>query len=134
MAVKMDRMTSRVEVVHDNLDDFALLQDKGTGKLSVDGDVVCEITCGEGCVEGGHLGLSVGDVVEEGVVLSVAEIVHDDVKLYDLVWLRQQFHLVIWYEIHVVKGVELIDDGSLGEVSFIVIREPSGNVVVEILG
>lgn len=89
VAVEMDGMTARVEVVDNNLDNFALFQDKRAGKLSVDGGIICEIACGEGCVESGHLGLSVGDVVEEGIVLSVAEIVHDDVELHNLVWLRQ---------------------------------------------
>lgn len=134
VAVKMDGMAARVEVVDDNLDDFALLQDKGAGELSVDGGVVCEIARGEGRVEGGHLGLSVGDVVEEGIVLSVAEIVHDDVELHDLVWLRQQLHLVVWYKVHVIKGVEFIDDGSCGEVGLGVVCQPSSDVVVEILG
>lgn len=87
VAMQMDRMTARVEVVDDNLDDFVLLQDKRAGELSVDGGIVCEIARGEGRVESGHLGLSVGDVVEEGIVLSVAEVVHDDVELHDLVWL-----------------------------------------------
>jgi hypothetical protein len=133
VTVKMDGMTARVEVVDDDLDNFALLQDKGAGELSVDGGVVREIACGESCVESGHFGLSVGDVVEEGVVLSITEIVHDDVQLHDLVWLRQQLHLVIWYEIHVVKGVEFVDDGSCREVGFGVICQPSSGVVVEIL-
>lgn len=134
VAVKMDGMTARVEVVDDNLDDFALLQDKRAGELSVDGGVVCEIARGEDRVESGHLGLSVGDVVEEGIVLSVAEIVHDDVELHDLVWFRQQLHLVVWHKVHVVKGFEFINDGGRREVQFGVICQPSSDVVVEILG
>lgn len=134
VAVKMDRVTARVEVVDNNLDDFALLQDKGAGELSVDGGVVGEIARGESRVESGHLGLSVGDVVEEGIVLSVAEVVHDDVELDDLVWFGQQLHLVVRHKVHVVKGGEFIDDGSFGEVGVGIICEPSCDVVVEILG
>lgn len=134
VAVEMDGMAARVEVVDDNLDDFTPLEDKGAGVLSVDGDVVCEVACGEGCVESGHFGMSVGDVVEEGIVLSIAEVVHDDVELDDLVRLRQQLHSIIWYEVHVIKGVEFINERGFGEVGFGVVRQPSCGVVVEILG
>lgn len=133
VAVKMEGVAARVEVVDDNLDNLALLQDKGMGELAVDGSVVGEVTGGHGSVQGGNFGLGVSDVVEEGIVLSVAKVVHDDIELDDLIRLWQQLHLVIWHKPHVVKGVELVDKGRLRKSGLGVVGQPTSDVVVEII-
>lgn len=133
VAVEMERVATGVEVVDDNLHNLALLEDKWMGVLAVDGGVVCEVAGGEGGVQGGDLGMGVGDVVEEGVVLAVLEVVHDDVELDDLVWLGEQLHLVVGHKVHVVKGGELVNEGGLGEGGLGVVRQPAGDVVVEVL-
>lgn len=133
VAVKMEGVAARIKVVDDNLDNFALLQDKGMGELAVDGRVVGEVAGGHGSVQGGNLGLGVSNVVEEGIVLSIAKVVHDDIELDDLVRLGQQLHLVIWHKRHIVKGVELVDKGRLGQSGLGVVGQPASDVVVEII-
>lgn len=133
VAVKMEGVAARIKVVDDNLDNLTLLQDKGMGELAVDGSIVGEVAGGHGSVQGGNLGLGVSDIVEEGIVLSVAEVVHDDIELDDLVRLGQQLHLVIWHKRHIVKGVELVDKGRLGKSGLGIVSQPTSDIVVEVI-
>lgn len=61
-------MSSRVQVVDDDLDDLVLLQDEAVRVLAVDLRVGGEVSCAENGVQCRDLGVLVGDVVEEGAV------------------------------------------------------------------
>lgn len=134
VTVEMEGVAARVEVVEDNLDNLVLFEDKRVCVLTVDGRVDGVVTGREHAVEGGHLGLGVGDVVEEGIVFAVAEVVHDDVELDLVVRLGEQVHLVVGLEGHVVERVELGDGGGCGLVLFLVVGEPAGDIVIELWG
>lgn len=101
----MERVATGVEVVDDNLDDFILLQDKGVCVFAVYSWVVGLFAGAKGSVESGNLGVCVGDIVEEGVVGAVAEIIHDDVEFDGAVGLGEEFHAVVGFEGDVVEGV-----------------------------
>lgn len=105
VAVEMEGMAARVEVVDDELDDLVLLQDKGVGVGTVDGRVRGIVASGEGRVKRGDIGGPVGDVVEEGIVLAVVEVVHHDVELNDAIRLAEKFHLVVGNQRHIVERV-----------------------------
>lgn len=134
VAVKMERVTSGVEVVDDDLDNLILPENHGVGIGAVDGRVSGVLAGGEDAVERGDLGVDVGDVVEPGVVGTVAEVVHHDVQSVGLVRLWEKRHFVVWDEGHVVKGVEGVDGCSGRKGLGLVVDEPAGGVVVEVFG
>lgn len=72
----MERVFSGVVVVEDDFYDLVLRQHEGVGVVAVDEGVGCVGAGGEGGVESGDFGRDVGDVVEEGVVCAVVEVVH----------------------------------------------------------
>lgn len=131
VAVEVEGVAARVEVVEDNLHHLVLFQYKGVREVAVDGRVHDLVAGGEGRVERGHLGVDVGDVVEEGVVGAVAEVVHDDVEVDDAVWLGEELHFVVGLERHVVDFVVVVDEGRLWLGPRVVVRDPAGGVVVE---
>lgn len=100
----MERVTTGVEVVDDDLDNLILLQDKRMRVFAVYPGVVGHFAGTEGCVERGDLGERIGDVVEEGVVGTITEVVHDDIKLHGSVGLWEEFHAIVGFERHVVEG------------------------------
>lgn len=134
MPVQMERMRTRVKVINHNLHHLILLQHKGVRVSTIHGRVLRRITSREGAIQRGHLGTRVSDVVEEGVVLAVAEVVHDDVEFDDAVGLREERHLVVGDESHVVKGGEFVDDGWGWVGCGVVVGKPAGDVVVEVFG
>lgn len=85
VAVKMEGVLARIVVVKNDFDDLVLLEDEGVGVRGVDGGIEGGGARGENGVEGGHFGSNVGDVVEEGVVGAVAEVVHSDVEVEGVV-------------------------------------------------
>lgn len=134
VSVEMERVAARVEVVDDELDNLVLLQDHRVGIAAIDGGVGGVFAGVEDRVQCGNLGAGVGDVVEEGVVLTVAEVVHHDIEGHLVVGLSEEIHLVVGDECHVVKGIEGVDSGSLGLVLGVVVHEPASGVVVEVVG
>lgn len=134
MSVEMEGVAARVEVVDDKLDDLVLLEDNRVGVAAVDGGVGGIFAGVEDRVQRGNLGAGVGDVVEEGVVLAVAKVVHHDIEGHLVVGLSEEIHLVVGDESHVVKGVEGVDSGSLRLVLGVVVHEPASGIVVEVVG
>jgi hypothetical protein len=65
VAVEMKRVTSRVEVVDDDLHDLTFLQNERVGVVTIHGGIVRCVTCCECCVESGNFWGCVGDVIEE---------------------------------------------------------------------
>lgn len=134
VAVQVEWVAALIEVVDDNLDNVVSSQDKGMRVLPVHGGVSGLVARAERGVERGDLGRLVGDVVEEGIVDSVAEVVHDDIERHGLVGLGQEFHAVVCFESHVIKGNQLVHQGRLGIALGLVVAEPARRVVVQVGG
>ena len=78
MAVEMERVFTRIVIVEDYFNDLAFFEDKRICGFAIDGCVGgCDVG-GKGSEQSGDFGADVGDVVEEGVVCAIAEIVHRD--------------------------------------------------------
>lgn len=134
VAVKVEGVLARVIVVEDDFDDLVLLEDEGVGVGGVDGGVEGGGAGGEGGVEGGHFGADVGDVVEEGVVGAVAEVVHRDVEAEGVVDLVPEGLFIGGDEGEVVERVEGVKEGRGGVGDSGIVHEPACDVRVEGLG
>ena len=134
VAVEVEGVFAWVVVVEDDLDDLVLLEDEGVGVGGVDGGVEGGGAGGEGGVEGGHFGADVGDVVEEGVVGAVAEVVHRDVEVEGVVDVVPERLFVVGDEGEVVERVEGVDESRGGVRGRGIIDEPACDVGVEGLG
>lgn len=66
VAVQVERVLARVEIVQHDVDDLVLLKNEGVGVGSIHCRVIRVFPCGEGGVERRHFRGDVGDVVEEG--------------------------------------------------------------------
>lgn len=132
--MQMKRVLARVRIVHHDLHHLAPLEYERVRPLTVHGGVGCELAAAERRVQGGHRGGLVGDVVEEGVVGAVAEVVHDDGECDFLVWAGEEGLVVVGDEGEVVEFVEdvVFDDGGVRVGVGGVVDEPAGDVPVQV--
>lgn len=107
MTVKMEWVGTGVAVVEDDLDDLVPLQHDGVRVVAVDSGVCGLVTRGHDGVQGGDFGSGVGDVVEEGVVGAVVEVLHGDSEVEGDVRVLEKGHSVMGDKGHVVVGVEI---------------------------
>lgn len=133
MAVEMEGVTTGIEVVEHNLHNLALLKHRRVRIGAVNSRVGGVFTSVQGRVQSRDLGSAVGDVVEECVVHAVVEVIHHDVELDDAVGLGEELHPVVGDERHIVKGIELVDETGVGEGLAVVVNEPTGSVVVQVV-
>ena len=131
VAVEVEGVLARVVVVEDDFDDLVLLEDEGVGVGGVDGGVEGGGAGRQGGVEGGHFGADVGDVVEEGVVGAVAEVVHCDVEVEGVVDSVPEGLFVSGDEGKVVKRVEGVKESRGGVGDRGIVHEPASDVGVE---
>lgn len=128
VTVQMERMLTSIVVVQDNLDNLVLLQDEGVCVGTIDGLLQGDgvVWCRKNGTKGWNFRSDVGDVVEEGVVDTVVQVVHDDVD-GDLV-------------IIVIVGFVVVDRGQpeiveeLLNVDLDFFRPPVRGVVLKIVG
>lgn len=116
MAVQMERVLARIVIVHDNLDNLALLEDKGVRPRAVHFGIGGVAATAEDRVQRRDFWFHVGDVAKEGVVGAVCEIVHDDGQADLLVRVGVEGLVVKGNEGPVVEFVEyvVLNDGSVG--------------------
>lgn len=67
------------------------------------------------------------------LVGAVAKVVHDDAHLDGLVRLPQDWLLVERHQSNVVKRIKLVHKASLGTRLVLVVHQPTGHVVVEVI-
>lgn len=65
--------------------------------------VVCKFTSSQGRVESWNLWTHVGDAVEEGIVRSIAQVVHRKIEVEGVVDLVQKLHPVVRYQIKIIE-------------------------------
>lgn len=133
VAVQVEGVTAWIEVVDNDLDDFVALEHKWVGICAVYLCVCRRVTSREDGVESRHLGSLVGDIVEEGIVCAVAEVVHDDIELDGLGGFWEQGLLVVGDEGHVIKGGEGVEHRCRVCRFRVVVDEPAGYVIVEVI-
>ena len=123
----MERVSPRVEIVEDDLDNVVVFKDVGIGVDAIDGGVVGGRTSGEGSVEGWDRGTDVGDVVEECAIMtsqsrlfglegkkrcllvgSVSKIVHRQVQVKGVVDRPEKLYVIRWDELEIVEFVEFV--------------------------
>ena len=121
VAVEMEGVFAGVVVVDDDIDNVVLFQDEGVCVGAVDVGVCCRRSGCESCVQGRYLGRYVGDVVKEGVISPVAEIVHRDCQRNSVVRLREKSDPVFGNKSKVVEGVKAVNESWGGEVRCVVI-------------
>lgn len=68
------------------------------------------------------------------LVCTIPEIVHDDTQMNRLVWLAEDRFLVVRYQSHIVELIKLIYKCGIRERLRIVVCQPPGYVVVQIIG
>ena len=131
VAMKMEGVLSRVVVIENDFDDLILGEDEGVGVVAVDQGVCCVGAGGESCVESRDFGSDVCDVVEEGVVCAVVEVVHFHIQGDRLVDAGVDRFFVVKDQSEVVElGVERVNQVGLGFRLAVVVNEPSGDIWV----
>jgi hypothetical protein len=65
--------------------------------------------------------------------LAISKDVHDNIKSDDLVRLREEGHLIEGDERSVIEFIKFINQGGGGVVLGLVVHEPAGTVIVEII-
>lgn len=133
VTVEMEGVTTGIEVVEYNLHNLALLKYRRVRICTVNSRVGGVLAGVQGRVQSRDLGSAVGDVVEECVVHAVVEVIHHDVELDDAVGLGEELHPIVRDERHIVKGVEFLDETGVGEGLAVVVNEPTGSVVVQVV-
>ena len=131
MPVQMEWMLPCVVVVDDNLDNLLVGQDEGVCIDSVYSWVCSEVTCAKGSVERGNFRVHISDIVEEGVVGTVGEIVHGNIQAYGVIRAREQLFVVNWNQEKVVQRCEFVNRGRGRPWGIIVVHEPASNIRIQ---
>lgn len=112
VAVQMEGMLTGVVVVQHDFNDLVFFQDEGVGVGTV-GQWVCSVFTGtQGSQQSWYLWSGVGDVVEEGVVDTVDQVVHHNVDDNLVVWVAVGLDFVVRNQVEIVQiliqGIDVV--------------------------
>ncbi|QFZ26448.1 hypothetical protein EJF18_20353 [Clavispora lusitaniae] len=127
MTMQMERMLTSILVVKTNVNDVILSQHNSM-HVTVDVSIGCKFTGRQSSTNNRNFRSSVSDVVEESVVNTIAQVIHDNINSDNMVSFIIKLLLIERSQVEVIKEIKFIDHVLIWFVSLFIIDNVVGRV------